>query len=271
LVIDGQQRLRTLQFFYAGFFNPKDDKKTSRKFKLTEVQKRFEGMTYDRLSEPDRNILNDSIIHTTIVKQESPKDNDTSIFHIFERLNSSGRKLTAQQIRVAAYHGAFIDLIIRLNDNPEWRNIFGSYSKTLKDQELIIRFLALYFFPEKYKRPMEEFLNLFTKSADKHGQQFYRDCEAVFSATIAAAYQSIGQKAFRLQKSLNAAVYDSVMVGVARRLKASASFNKADLKKAYANLLLDSKYIPVVSKSTADEASVKDRLKYAEAAFTKIK
>jgi hypothetical protein len=271
LVIDGQQRLRTLQFFFAGYFNPRDDKKTSRVFKLTEVQKRFDGKTYDKLSEPDKKILSDSIIHATIVKQESPKDNDTSIYHIFERLNSSGRKLTAQQIRVAAFHGAFIDLVIRLNDIPEWRKIFGSYSKTLKDQELIIRFLALYFFAEKYKRPMEEFLNLFTKSADKHGQQFYKDCETVFRATIAAVYQSIGQRAFRPQKSLNAAVYDSVMVGVARRLKTSATFDKADLKKAYAGLLIDAKYIPAVSKSTADEANVKDRLQYAEAAFAKVK
>lgn len=47
LIIDGQQRLKSLQFFYEGFFNPKDHQKTKRIFKLTKVQKHFEGLTYE--------------------------------------------------------------------------------------------------------------------------------------------------------------------------------------------------------------------------------
>src|SRR5438874_10895389 len=34
LVIDGQQRLKTLQFFFAGFFNPREEDKTKRVFRL---------------------------------------------------------------------------------------------------------------------------------------------------------------------------------------------------------------------------------------------
>ena len=49
LVIDGQQRLRTLQFFYNGVFTP-----TDRSFRLKGVQKRFKGMTYSTLKENDR-------------------------------------------------------------------------------------------------------------------------------------------------------------------------------------------------------------------------
>lgn len=41
LVVDGQQRLRTLQFFYEGIFES-----TSREFALIKVQPQFVGKTY---------------------------------------------------------------------------------------------------------------------------------------------------------------------------------------------------------------------------------
>ncbi len=98
LVIDGQQRLKTLQFFYSGIFNPKDDDKKQQVFKLTKVQSKFEGLTFKTLEEQDRVKLNDSLIHAIIVKQESPQDNNTSVYHIFDRLNSEGRRLQGESI-----------------------------------------------------------------------------------------------------------------------------------------------------------------------------
>jgi uncharacterized protein with ParB-like and HNH nuclease domain len=116
LIIDGQQRLKSLQFFYEGFFNPKDHQKTKRIFKLTKVQKHFEGLTYEKLEENDRIKLDDSIVHATIVKQEAPDNENTSIYHVFERLNNGGKKLTPQEIRTAIYYGELNDLIEELNN-----------------------------------------------------------------------------------------------------------------------------------------------------------
>src|SRR5206468_12424422 len=64
LVIDGQQRLRTLEYFYDGIFRP-----TGRQFALQGVQPQFEGKTYRTLSAEDRRRLDDSILHATIIKQ----------------------------------------------------------------------------------------------------------------------------------------------------------------------------------------------------------
>jgi hypothetical protein len=88
LVIDGQQRLKTLQFFYEGFFNPKPENRDQKVFKLLSVQPRLEGATYKSLEDRDRVKLDNAIIHATIVKQEAPSGDDTSIYHIFERLNN---------------------------------------------------------------------------------------------------------------------------------------------------------------------------------------
>jgi len=93
LVIDGQQRLKTLQYFYDEKFNPKQDDLNVRVFKLTNVQPQFEGKTYSDLEEKDKIRLNDTIIHATIIKQESPEDDDTSVYHVFERLTLAGENL----------------------------------------------------------------------------------------------------------------------------------------------------------------------------------
>ena len=100
LVIDGQQRLKTLQFFYEGFFTPRPEQKHHRVFSLTKVQKSFEGKTYKTLEEHDRIRLDTSIMHATTVKQSAPPGDDTSLYHIFERLNSGGRRLTDQEMRI---------------------------------------------------------------------------------------------------------------------------------------------------------------------------
>lgn len=161
LVIDGQQRLKTLLYFYDGFFNPQPGSKTQKVFSLTKVQARFEGATYKTLRESDRIRLDTSIIHATTVKQTEPLGDDTSLYHIFERLNSGGRRLTDHEMRLAIYHGKLIDLIKELNNYATWRKIFGKPHSRLKDQELILRFFALYHGANNYQRPLSEFLNLY--------------------------------------------------------------------------------------------------------------
>jgi uncharacterized protein with ParB-like and HNH nuclease domain len=158
LIIDGQQRLKTLQFFFEGRFNPHDDKDKSEIFKLEDVQHPFNGLTYDDLEEKDRLRLENSIIHATIIKQDAPLDGNTSIFHIFERLNTGGLKLNAQEVRTAATYGELILLLKKLNGDANWRQIFGKPSVRLKDQELILRFIAFYLESERYEKPISKLL-----------------------------------------------------------------------------------------------------------------
>ena len=53
LVVDGQQRLRTLQYFYDGVFEEK-------KFRLTGVRDEWNGKSYEELSPSDKLKLDDS-------------------------------------------------------------------------------------------------------------------------------------------------------------------------------------------------------------------
>ncbi len=270
LVIDGQQRLRTLQFFYDGIFAPKIDHKAPRPFKLVHVQPRLEGKSYDELDEIDKVRLDGSLIHATIIQSESAAENDTSVLHVFERLNTGGVKLTPQEIRGAVYHGELIDLLDELNQHPAWRKIFGKESLRLKDRELILRFLALLFEGNDYEKPMNEFASRFNK---RHRQLPGAERELfqrAFNTTISAIELAIGPLAFRPERVLNAAVFDAVMVGLARRLANRPDLDPAVLKAAYDNLLSNPEFRAATSTATSDTANVMRRLQLATDTFATI-
>lgn len=264
LVLDGQQRLKTLQFFYDGFFNPQEESKKQQVFRLINVQPKFEGLTYSTLEDQDRIKLNDSLIHATIIKQETPQDdNDTSVYYIFDRLNSTGRRLTPQEIRTAIDHGSLIDLIKDLNEYDNWRKIYGKKNTRLKDQELILRFLALYFDKNSYERPMNEFLNKFSNKRRQADEQFLNESRSLFTNTIDVILLSIGKQAFRPISTINAATFDSVMVGLARRVSKGRIEDFQKVKIAYDELLADPEYARLISQSTSDESNVVSRLNKA--------
>lgn len=268
LVIDGQQRLLTLKFFYNGDFNPQPNAVSKRIFKLTHVQESFNNKRYEDLSEKDRNELGNCVIHATVVKQESPPEDDTSIYHIFERLNSGGRKLTAQEIRTAVYRGKLIDLLIELNMHDDWRAIFGEVNDRMRDQELILRFFAMLDGHEGYKKPMLEFLNKYcirNRNASKQKLEYLRE---VFKKTSTLFKTSIEDKIFRPVRALNVAVYETCMVGLAKRLLANRDIDSTAIKSAYENLMADVGFLELISQSTTDAINIEKRIELGNQYFT---
>jgi uncharacterized protein with ParB-like and HNH nuclease domain len=271
LVIDGQQRLKTLQFYIEGFFNPKVGDKSRKVFKLSKVSERFDGLTYAELPDSDRRQLNDYVIHATIVKQDRPTNDDTSIYHIFERLNTTGQRLSPQEIRVAVYRGSLLELLEELNENSKWRELFGRPHPRLKDRELILRFLAFYADSKSYERPLNEFLSKFAAKNRNPKSQQLEKFRSLFFTTIELISAAVGGEAFRPERALNAAVFDSVMVGVARRLDRGVVAHHEQMKSAYKRLLADKSYASLVSGATGDKPAVEKRIELAIEAFRSVK
>ena len=130
VVVDGQQRLRTLQTYYHGIIR-------GREFALRGVSEELNDLTYKSLPEDDRRRLDDAIVHATIFQQEDPQDDLSSIYLVFERLNTGGTPLVEQEIRSCVYPGPFNDLLEELAAHPKWREIYGSprphYSRLAAD------------------------------------------------------------------------------------------------------------------------------------------
>lgn len=271
LIIDGQQRLKSLQFFYEGFFNPKDHQKAKRIFKLTKVQKHFEGLTYEKLEENDRIKLDDSIVHATIVKQEAPDNENTSIYHVFERLNNGGKKLTPQEIRTAIYYGGLNDLIEELNNYKDWRDMFGPENARLKDKELILRFFAVFNRADTYSKPMVEFLNKFNKRFRNPNEQFINQSRELFKDSITFLKNSVGKSAFRPEGVLNVSVFEAVTIGVAKFIKAENTTPDIEkFKNAHQQLLTDPAFIKSVNSGTSDDAVFKERHLLVDKYFSQL-
>ena len=268
-VIDGQQRLRSLQFYHQEEFEPASTDRARSRFGLTGVHPRLQGRSYSGLDEADRLNLDNAVIHATIVRQESPPDDDTSVFHIFERLNSGGTLLRAQEMRRALYSGPLIDQIQELNEDPDWRAVFGPRHRRLKDQELILRFLALFFSRDTYRRPMADFLSRFAKTHRQGPDEFLSDAASLFRHTIHSFQLAKGVRSFRLERSFNAAVFDSMAVGLATRLSQSDLVPVPQtIAAAHDQLLNNPNYQVAVSRSTADEAHLATRVDLAIEAFS---
>ena len=264
LVIDGQQRLKTLQSFYSGLLR-------ERKFRLAGVREPWNGLTYDELDPDDQLRLDDSIVHAVIFNQESPEDSIDSIHFVFERINSGGIRLSAQEIRNCIAEGRFTDLTKELNENESWRNIYGKPSPRAKDQELITRVLAFLDRPDEYERPMAAFLTRFTKDMNDETPEKLDSLRKSFEDASELCWQALNGEAFRPVRSLNAAVLESVMSELARRLQKSSPAPTAEaIKAAYDNLLSSTEYRSGWEKATADEENVKTRMKLAHLAFSSL-
>ena len=260
LIIDGQQRLLSLQMFYKGVFGEK-------KFRLTGVCPELDGKAYDELSPDDQGRLDDAIIHATIIKQEAPDRDNSSIYMVFERLNTGGMLLQPQEIRACIYHGAFNELLNDLINTPAWRSLFKKENPRMKEQELILRFFALFYGYTEYKKGLKHWLNSFMFK-NKDLRLFGADSlKPLFEKSINLIVAAKGNDAFRRGTAINAALFDSMMIGVAKRLEVS-EMSVDECREKYDSLMADADYIDNSTYSTADEKPLKERIRIAIEKFS---
>lgn len=255
LVLDGQQRLRTLTNFYKGTY-------AGQVFALKNVAQEFEGLTYESLNEAQRRTLNNTFIQAIIVKTDGTPASLDAVYQVFERLNSGGTQLTGHEIRVALYAGKLIDFIAGLNLMPDWRALYGATSPRLRDQELVLRIVSFFASPGTYKRPLKKYLNDFAANNRDCGTLQVQQIATLFNEACAALRASAGASAFRYQsKQVNVALTEAVVVGLMRRLEAGEPKpTQQTVATTLAKLAADEKFVNAISRATADEESVKDRL-----------
>lgn len=252
VVIDGQQRLRTIWGFFEGKLPD------GNAFYLKGVSPQWEGKYYTTLDEAERIRFRDSVLRVVIVEQLDPKDT-TSIYHIFERLNTGGTGLTPQEVRNCIYHGPFNDLMVTINKDTTWRGIFGSDEpdKRMRDVELIVRFLALLEGADSYTKPMKQFLNNYLY---KHrGDSTKEPYESTFRNSIKKVYDALGSRPFHIKRGINVAAFDSIMVAFSRSVSVPS-----DITRRLAKLLANPAYQEAISSHTTDVDTVKTRIKLAQ-------
>ncbi|MBU7546855.1 DUF262 domain-containing protein [Leuconostoc mesenteroides] len=140
-IVDGLQRLTTISNFINGLTDQ------NKIFKLSNnINPLWAGKTFSQLSPADQRKIKTSTIHAIIFKQDAPKDDDTSLFQIFERINTGGVRLSSQEIRNSIYHNEINETLIDLSKMKEWTSIISGHSleKRMRDVEYILRFFLIY-------------------------------------------------------------------------------------------------------------------------------
>jgi hypothetical protein len=247
-VIDGQQRLWAVkEFFNDGY-------------ELKKVSKEWEGMKFSQLSPSNRLKLEDSVIRATIVSSITP-ENPKIIFRIFERLNTGGVTLYDQEIRNGVWGGKLNNALKELNKDQNWRSLLGKSDpdKRFKDIEMILRFFALVEKWEEYKKPMNEFMtDYLSKAVDEEKIEI----QSLFKKTIEIIYNQLGGGAFKLEKNINKAFFDSVSVGIGLCLQENC-LSLEKIKENFEKLRLDDELRKISSDTTTDTKNVKRRIEIA--------
>lgn len=147
LVVDGQQRLRSLYLFI------KEKKFGGQEFKLTgNIHPKWQGKSYDELEPEDRDRLDDALMNITVMRQLAPDDGQSAMYLAFQRINTGGITLKAQEIRMAVSYGPlakYIDELAKDIRFQKWTFLKSKQQETANNnspvQELILKFWAYYF------------------------------------------------------------------------------------------------------------------------------
>jgi hypothetical protein len=255
--------LRTLQRFYEGTHQ-------DRPFVLQNVSREFRGLRYPNLTEEQRRTIDNTYINATIVDTDGLPESQEAIYQIFERLNSGGTQLTAHEIRVALYAGPLIDRLHNLNHNPDWRSLYGNSSPRLRDQELVLRIIALFCGADEYVRPLKRFLNQFVSANRVQATPIVDEAEKLFAHAAKMINHGPGPSALRRRaRQINVAQTDAVFVGLMRALKAR-EFTPQMVTEAVERIRQDESLDQAMTTGTSSEESVHTRLTAATRAFSEV-
>ena len=237
-VMDGQQRLSAIADFFSGTYALGGLK----------VLKDLNGFRYQECSPRVRRTLDRATISVVVLLKESEaerlQENRNGIADIrrlvFDRLNTGGRRLNAQEIRNALNPGPLNDCIIKCSRFKLFTDVFGiphyteqneeeyyenpdrqknSLYAKMYDCELILRFVALRK-PENIRGSMKSMLDraMEEKLNDTEADQLEKD----FCSRFSFLYKIFESNLFKIpavgdrKEILSAALYDASMVAIDR-------------------------------------------------------
>jgi len=273
-IVDGQQRLRTLWDYLEGNFYLSGN----------DIQEELRGCYFSRevaksisskvLTDSDARVLADSVLHSIVIKPDMA-DNDPergheynqAVIQIFRRLNTSGKPLQAQEIRASIFYGPLDTLIRELNDNIDWREIFGKKHSRLKDMELILRFIALRENYANYRSPMPKFLDDFMEENRDINHEKIEIIKTSFQKVIRLANTVIGKEKFRSGNNLIVSRFDAIMAGLDSYLQVHPTHDPDEIIRKLNILEENETYKWSVEEFVNDTDRVKKRIICAHEIF----
>lgn len=173
-VIDGQQRIYSIYRFVDNQFP----------LEGLEVLTELNGKRFFELEPTQRRRIDTYTLRCVVVTNDS----DPEIrFLVFERLNSNGTPLNAQELRNSISRGALNDLLIELAQDDKWLGILNRKypDKRMRGEELILRFFAFHLRGlEGYATPQKKWLDDAAHSGRRFSPQTIQSLRSTWISTI---------------------------------------------------------------------------------------
>lgn len=277
LIVDGYQRIMTVyDYVKKGVFG--GDGKSFSLSNTDSINQKWRGKTFLELSPEEQRKIRNSTIHAIVFEQKEPK-NDSGMYQIFERINTSGRSLKPQEIRNCVYHGKFNNFLIKLNENDSWRKIWGSKTpdNRMSDIELILRALAFVDFKErilgsenKKQISLAKYLNDYMRDGNSFSDAKLDEMEERFSLNMEFINRLYSKNSFRNGRfkgdtfsfalKVNPAILDSVYVATDYYLRTDSVSLDCHGVNNYKALLQNDDYQNFISNRTTLVENIKERI-----------
>lgn len=264
LVIDGQQRLISVFYFFEGYFGQENERGKRQIFRLSGLNKKspFYNRRFEDLSDSDRNKLEMTVLRAVNIRQLSPNDDDSCMYHIFERLNTGGTPLSSQEIRNCVFRGPFLDSLVELNKNMNWRALLGKQTtdKHLTDVELLLRAFGLRYMLPEYDKPMKSFLNKVSSRYKKTTTGDILEFVENFPRACELMAHKLPSKPFAVRGPFNTSVFDSIFCTILKHIDNLPG----DLVERYSALIDDADFVSYTTLATTDTKILKARFDLVE-------
>lgn len=282
LIIDGYQRIMTVRDFVKGVFA--DDNTQFVLSNSKRINERWRGKSFMQLNEEEKRKIRNTTIHAIIFMQQHPTKGDTSLYQVFERINTSGRSLLPQEIRNCVYQGPLNTLLFELNDNKKWRAMWGDEKRDsrMRDLELILRFFALsddYILESDeapYNISLKKYLNEYMGEHNVPSE--INEMREKFQQTICMAYELFGETAYhnispsdpkKYIANLSSTVFDAIMIASWKMVLAKASIKTPqEYQERKMTVLRNDDYQKILSQETMRTANIRKRVNDMFAALT---
>ena len=264
-VIDGQQRVRSLVRYLKNEF----------RLSGLGVLSEYKGKRFHQLPEREQRHLKTRSLRAIVISAES---HPNMKFEVFERLNTGGITLNAQELRNSLYRGSLNKLLKVLAKDSHFRHCIGTKSPRARmvDEELVLRFFGLSHNLVGYRPPLKRFLNEYMDTNRLAGDRWLSERADLFQSTMAKVRPVLGSQAFRLidsdgnplvghdgkplPRGVNRALFDAQALAFSWSTPPK-NLSKPKTVRAISETLASATFQDAVTRATGDRSRILLRIK----------
>ena len=264
-VIDGHQRVRSI----ARYLN--------NEFALSglRVLDEFKGVRFFKLPDREQRYLKSRSLRAVVISHDS---HPSMKFEVFERLNTGGISLNAQELRNSIYRGTFNRELKELVRDERFRQCIGTTipRRRMVDEELILRFFALRELLPEYRPPLKRKLNVYMNEHKNPDLDWLEERTTNFKDTMAEISMVLGNQSFRLidsegnplrdkngkplPRGVNRALFDAQSIAFSWAQKPFPEGRRTAVVRLISDALRDERTQDAVSLATGDRKRILDRV-----------